>query len=86
MSLEETKSNDGTPNHSHVAVGGGRSKSSKDSAGGIDNSVGKTSRSKDSSGKKSSNRKAVRFHDIQIRDYERIVGDNPSCSSGPPIG
>jgi hypothetical protein len=30
--------------------------------------------------------KGVRFNEIHIRDYERIVGDNPSCSSGPPIG
>ena len=29
---------------------------------------------------------SVRFSEIQIRDYERVVGDNPSCSSGPPIG
>jgi hypothetical protein len=28
----------------------------------------------------------VRFHDIHIRDYERVVGDNPSCSAGPPVG
>ena len=30
--------------------------------------------------------KSVQFKEIYIRDYERIVGDNPSCSSGPPIG
>lgn len=30
--------------------------------------------------------KSVRFNEIHIRDYERTVGDNPSCSSGPPIG
>jgi hypothetical protein len=30
-------------------------------------------------------RKKVRFNAIQIRDYERIVGDNPSCTSGPPL-
>jgi hypothetical protein len=29
--------------------------------------------------------KSVRFNEIHIRDYERTVGDNPSCSSGPPI-
>ena len=28
----------------------------------------------------------VRFGDLEIRVYERILGDNPSCSSGPPIG
>ena len=30
--------------------------------------------------------KVVRFHEIHIRDYERVVGDNPSCSAGPPVG
>ena len=30
--------------------------------------------------------KAVCFSEIHIRDYERVVGDNPSCSAGPPIG
>ncbi|KAG7366903.1 hypothetical protein IV203_029573 [Nitzschia inconspicua] len=33
----------------------------------------------------SSVRKRVRFNAIQIRDYERVVGDNPSCTSGPPL-
>mmetsp|Transcript_5357 Transcript_5357/g.5748 ORF Transcript_5357/g.5748 Transcript_5357/m.5748 type:complete len:144 (-) Transcript_5357:1918-2349(-) len=28
----------------------------------------------------------VRFNVIYIRDYERVVGDNPSCSTGPPVG
>jgi hypothetical protein len=27
----------------------------------------------------------VRFSKIHIRDYERVVGDNPSCSTGPPV-
>lgn len=27
----------------------------------------------------------IKFHIIEIREYERTVGDNPSCSSGPPI-
>jgi hypothetical protein len=30
--------------------------------------------------------KAVWFSEIHIRHYERVVGDNPSCSAGPPIG
>jgi hypothetical protein len=29
--------------------------------------------------------KVVRFDVVYTRDYERIVGDNPECSSGPPI-
>ncbi|GKY93392.1 hypothetical protein MPSEU_000306800 [Mayamaea pseudoterrestris] len=28
---------------------------------------------------------SVRFDRIHVREYERVVGDNPSCSSGPPI-
>ena len=28
----------------------------------------------------------VRFQIVQIREFERIIGDNPSCSSGAPIG
>jgi hypothetical protein len=27
----------------------------------------------------------VRFQMVEIREYNIIVGDNPSCSSGPPI-
>mmetsp|Transcript_18666 Transcript_18666/g.26292 ORF Transcript_18666/g.26292 Transcript_18666/m.26292 type:complete len:792 (-) Transcript_18666:551-2926(-) len=27
----------------------------------------------------------VRFNLIEIREYERILGDNPSCSSGPSV-
>mmetsp|Transcript_4247 Transcript_4247/g.6086 ORF Transcript_4247/g.6086 Transcript_4247/m.6086 type:complete len:490 (-) Transcript_4247:21-1490(-) len=27
----------------------------------------------------------VKFGTIQIREYERTVGDNPSCNSGPPL-
>ncbi|KAG7366928.1 hypothetical protein IV203_029598 [Nitzschia inconspicua] len=30
--------------------------------------------------------KNVRFHEIQIREYHRCVGDNPSVSAGPPVG
>ena len=31
-------------------------------------------------------KKSVHFTMIQIRDYERVVGDNPSCTIGPPVG
>lgn len=30
-------------------------------------------------------RPSLRFDKINIRVYSRTVGDNPSCSSGPPI-
>lgn len=70
MSKEETKSNDRTPNSSSA---------------GIENSVSRSQPSRESKGKGKPKRKSVRFNDIQIRDYERTVGDNPSCSSGPPI-
>jgi len=29
--------------------------------------------------------KNVEFKEIEVREYERTVGDNPSCSSGPPL-
>lgn len=29
--------------------------------------------------------KRVSFHLLQIREYELVLGDNPSCSLGPPI-
>uniref|UniRef100_A0A7S4EEK0 Uncharacterized protein n=1 Tax=Pseudo-nitzschia australis TaxID=44445 RepID=A0A7S4EEK0_9STRA len=31
-------------------------------------------------------KKKVNFTVIHIRDYERVVGDNPSCTIGPPVG
>jgi hypothetical protein len=27
----------------------------------------------------------VRFRHVQVREFERIIGDNPSCSSGAPV-
>jgi hypothetical protein len=30
-------------------------------------------------------RRCVRFDVIVIREYARTIGDNPSCSSGPPV-
>lgn len=35
---------------------------------------------------KEKNEKHVRFEYVYVRDYERVVGDNPSCTIGPPVG
>lgn len=43
-------------------------------------------RSTGSSGSGSQKNRAVRFSVVEIRDYEREIADNPSCSCGPPIG
>ena len=42
---------------------------------------------KDKGGKEngSENGRNIKFLSIEIREYERALGDNPSCSSGPPI-
>jgi hypothetical protein len=28
---------------------------------------------------------SIQFKNVVIREYARTVGDNPSCSSGPPV-
>ena len=30
--------------------------------------------------------RGVRFQHVRMKEYERIIGDNPSCSSGAPVG
>jgi hypothetical protein len=32
-----------------------------------------------------SSQKRVSWMIVEIRHYDRVVGDNPSCSSGPPL-
>ena len=39
-----------------------------------------------SSSRRSSSSNSVRFHNVKIREYGVVLGDNPSCSQGPPIG
>ena len=31
-------------------------------------------------------KRSVSYGSVKIREYERVVGDNPGCSSGVPIG
>jgi hypothetical protein len=31
-------------------------------------------------------RKSVTFAYVKVQEYERLISDNPSCSSGAPIG
>lgn len=49
-------------------------------------SIGTSERSVDSKGLFERRKKHVRFAEIHVRDYERVVGDNPSCTIGPPVG
>jgi hypothetical protein len=32
-----------------------------------------------------SDRISVSFHSVEVREYDRTVGDHPSCRSGPPV-
>lgn len=34
---------------------------------------------------KSKRGRRIQFVHVQVREFERIIGDNPSCSSGAPI-
>jgi hypothetical protein len=36
-------------------------------------------------GSESGGDRAIQFDQVFIREYARTVGDNPSCSSGPPV-
>jgi hypothetical protein len=39
----------------------------------------------ESSSSMASEKKQVKWMIVEIRHYDRVVGDNPSCSSGPPL-
>jgi hypothetical protein len=60
--------------------------SQEESKASSKNSVRAASRASERSSASSYPEKVVRFHAIHVRDYERVVGDNPSCSAGPPVG
>lgn len=47
---------------------------------------GRSCSSKEGSICSSSKKTSVTFDKIVIRNYHMTLGDNPSCSSGPPIG
>jgi hypothetical protein len=52
----------------------------------VDDSLhSKYGESTDSSTRGGEDRGRIQFKDLLIREYARTVGDNPSCSSGPPI-
>lgn len=36
-------------------------------------------------GSESGTKGGIQFKSVGIREYARTVGDNPSCSSGPPV-
>lgn len=59
----------------NISSGGGHTQRSQRSTHRSQSSVSSSQKSKN-----------VSFSVVEIRDYEREVADNPSCSSGPPIG
>lgn len=42
-------------------------------------------RSMDLSSSDKKMQRSVSFHSVDIREYDRTIGDNPSCRSGPPL-
>mmetsp|Transcript_23699 Transcript_23699/g.51279 ORF Transcript_23699/g.51279 Transcript_23699/m.51279 type:complete len:457 (-) Transcript_23699:49-1419(-) len=51
-----------------------------DTLGGMD-----LSGSRHSASSSTKIRRNVSFHSVNVRQYDRTVGDNPSCRSGPPL-
>ena len=50
----------------------------------LDESLGSSYR-KDSVERKKGDDRRITIASVEIREYGRTIGDNPSCSSGPPI-
>jgi hypothetical protein len=55
------------------------------SATGAVNDTSIRSTCSSSSNKNKLRRNSVSFHSVDVREYDRTVGDNPSCRSGPPV-
>lgn len=68
----------------HSVYGEHKKKTKLATAGGGDTDS-ETNHPASSEEEENGGRSKIRFKDIQIREYARTVGDNPSCSSGPPI-
>eukprot|EP00529_Nitzschia_sp_RCC80_P017477 CAMPEP_0113474956 /NCGR_PEP_ID=MMETSP0014_2-20120614/18862_1 /TAXON_ID=2857 /ORGANISM="Nitzschia sp." /LENGTH=814 /DNA_ID=CAMNT_0000367841 /DNA_START=231 /DNA_END=2675 /DNA_ORIENTATION=- /assembly_acc=CAM_ASM_000159 len=87
-----------SPNNSHASRNSSSRGSNSNSSGVAHSSStdhhrnstrGRSTRSNVSAVDRSSNknnRPKVRFQSVEIREFSRTVSDNPSCSSGPPIG
>ena len=51
----------------------------------LHNKYGSDGDRKTNEGDTSDKRAGIILKDVVIREYARTIGDNPSCSSGPPI-
>lgn len=53
----------------------------------LDESLGSTygTHESEGSGTSSGGERSIRFDKLLTREYGRTVGDNPSCTSGPPV-
>jgi hypothetical protein len=71
-----------SPMVSHTAAGDNAHAPDANCAAGIDSSC---SRHSGSSSSNRMRRNSVSFHSVDVREYDRIVGDHPSCRSGPPV-
>lgn len=77
-------SRDTPPPEENVRCNG--SITSADSAISARNSTDKIPQQNSVVSRVSAESRTVKFGSILIREHERAVGDNPSCSTGPPIG